>query len=258
MQAVGIREAPVRTRHLSVTAFVAAVLCVCGTAGAWSMLRNYDNDPDLAAAMRYDSEVNKGATREGASQSLAEKHYLAYLTRAKDPDQRARVYVQLGVLFSTNWNKEAGESPDYAKAREYFQHALREAPESVGCPMLRARLGLATPLQTAEECLAIRLDAYRWIESIDEKKIAEKWLRSRPGEKPIDDHIRSEMEVLRNIQLAVISGIIGDARHTQDPDASLRKIADTFPNSKLSEAALEALKPKLERGRETGSHRAAS
>lgn len=203
-----------------------------------SDLVNYENDPDLAAAMGYDSEMN-GGNRQVASQHLAEQHYLVYLQRAQSADQRARVYVQLGVLFSTNWHKEAGEKPDYFKARTYFQEALNCAPDRVGIPMIQARLGMATPLQSREERLSLRLETYRWLNSVDVQQARAHWLRSKPNEVPSDNDVAAEVGVLRNVQLAEQDNIIDEARKSQDPFRSLQKVSDAFPGTDLGNAAAQ-------------------
>lgn len=203
---------------------------------ASDLLINYENDPDLAAAMEWDSECN-GGDRTISSQQLAEKHYLAYLQRAKDADQIAFVYVQLGVLFNTNWHKEAGEKPDYAKARRYFTEALKVAPDRIGIPMIRARLGMVTPLQSAEERLEIRLEVYKWLESIDETSAKAHWFRSHPDEVPTDNDVRTMMGVLKNVRLSESDNILSGARAMKNPLQALQKVIDAFPGTELSEAA---------------------
>jgi hypothetical protein len=226
----------VRFNKQNVARIAVLILTCCGTQILATDIFNYENDPDLAAAIGYDSETN-GGNRHIASQQLAEKHYLAYLQRARDPDQRARVYVQLGVLFSTNWHKEAGEKPDYQKARVYFQEAIRCAPNRVGIPMIRARLGMATPLQSREERLDLRIETYHWMNSIDPRQAHGQWLRSRPDRGPSDTEVSATIGVLRNVQLAEQDNILDEAQKSVDPLRSLQMVAVAFPGTDLANRA---------------------
>lgn len=199
----GVFRYAVRQR-LGVLGFITMLSIGMSAAG---QIANYDGDPDLATAISHDLELN-GGEYAMASQQLAAKHYLLYLERAQDPDQRARVYVQLGALFSTNWIHDAGEQPDYEKARRYFEEALRLAPDKVGAPMIRARLARATPLQNTEERIAIRLAALDWISTLDEARIRAQWLPLRPGEPPTDLQIRQFQRLLENVVSAETENIL--------------------------------------------------
>jgi len=77
------------------------VLCSLATAE----FRNFGNDPELAAAFRFDGEMN-GGDEELSDRARAEQHYLRFIKGSADSAQRARAYVQLGVLYATGINKE--------------------------------------------------------------------------------------------------------------------------------------------------------
>jgi hypothetical protein len=99
-------------------------------------LINYEKNPDLEQAMKYDAEYN-GANLAISSQSKAEEYYLKYLETCKESSQRAKVYCQLGVLFATNFDKNKGEKPDYGKSVNYMKEALLEEPTRIGTETIR-------------------------------------------------------------------------------------------------------------------------
>jgi hypothetical protein len=224
-----------RSWHLSFWSVI-LLLCVLPVNARADVIVNFENDADLGAALRFDSETN-GGNRQISDQAMAEKSYLAYLERARDPDQRTRVYVQLGVLFSTNWHKEAGEKPDYEKARRYFQNALRAAPDRIGIPMIRARLGMATPLQKPEVRLTIRLETYKWLSSVDEQQLRNHWLKSHPTEIPNEDQIKSTLGIVKNVILAENDNIFDEAKKSGNRSEALQRIIATIPNTDLAKSA---------------------
>lgn len=213
---------------------------------------NYEKDPDLEKAMYYDSEQN-GARRDIADRALAEKHYLAYLSRATDKAHRARVYVQLGVLYATNWHAEKGEEPDYPKARQYMRKALAELPNGISREMVRARSFLITPDQSAPERLDIRIDNYKWFSAFDDQAIRANWLHRRPPPtkeqladlppgfnmptEPTPRQLSIFKRNLENFRQAEDTNLIGDALRTKTPLKSLRRIVDELPGTKAAELA---------------------
>jgi tetratricopeptide (TPR) repeat protein len=143
-------------------------------------LKNYDNHPDLAKAMKYDSEKN-GGDRKKADRRKAEYHYLRYLEDAKDSFQRAKVYCQLGSMYAVSFNREKGEKRNYAKARKYYRKVLELEPERIDACIIEARSMLvAFDNPYGFEQLKARLALYKWLSGINEKKLKEKWLPMRP------------------------------------------------------------------------------
>ena len=167
--------------------------------GSFDGILNRDNDPDLAKALAFDSECNEGAKHVPDAQSLAEKHYLAYLGRATDSALRARVYVQLGVLFATNYHPEFGEKPDYAKSVAFMNKALAEEPKRIGWATVRARLFRVTPSQSRDEQHRLRAANLEWLRSIDGRTLRERWLPVTPGQGPDDEQVRSFLSNLANV-----------------------------------------------------------
>ena len=104
-----------KSNPLVIATLLIAPLLLAAVAGAG--FRNYEKDPDLEAAFAFDSELN-GGDRKIADRAKAEEHYLRFLSRSRDSAQRARTYVQLGVLYATNYHREKGEEPDFAKSVE--------------------------------------------------------------------------------------------------------------------------------------------
>jgi len=229
-------------KNLYLGTFFVALLILQALAQAGDLV-NYENDAELSKAISYDSELN-GGDRKTASQSLAEMHYLAYLTHSSNVDQIARVYVQLGVLFSTNWHREYGEKPDYEKARHYFAEALKVAPDRLGVAMIRARLGMATPLQSSDERFDIRLKAYKWLVSVDKNQLKEHWLKASPSDVPRADEIQAELGIFQNVIVAEQDNVLFEARKSSDSAKALERIVREVPTSQLALVA-ERIQAKL-------------
>lgn len=218
------------------TALVVALMIAASAGSAIALtVHNYENDPDLAEALRFDAE-NNHADPNVSSQGQAEKYYLAYLQRATDPDQRARVYVQLGVLFATNYDSKRGEKADFDKSKRYFSQALECAPERVGLPILWARLGMVNGY-SREERLSRLLDVYRWMTSITSKEMKEKWLPSYPGDVPSDADIAVTMDIIAHVQESQEINILDDACRSSDPFRALQQVVDTLPDTDLAKRA---------------------
>jgi hypothetical protein len=156
------------------------MLLTCSTLQA--KIINFDNDPDLTQAIYYDLERNGGISKQ-ADRELAEKFYLSYLKREDiNSSQRARIYSQLGVLYTTASNLEKGEKADYKKAKSYFEKCLKIEPERIGYETLRARSMLpAVSNISGMERLKERVEFYEYLTTIDESQIRNNWL-------PIPEH----------------------------------------------------------------------
>jgi hypothetical protein len=155
---------------------VGASLVLCMLAGSSRGLMNYSNNPDLAQAMQFDPETNRVGMRT-ADRAKAEYYYLKYLEQEKEPFQRARVYCQLGALYAVTFNREKGEEPNDAKARQYYKKVLELEPQRIGRPTMTARgmlIGLDHP--PGMERVKAGMELYQWFASWDEAKIREQWL----------------------------------------------------------------------------------
>jgi hypothetical protein len=212
---------------------IGAILCSGQHAHA---IVNYEKDPSLELAIGYDSELN-GGDRTRASHELAERDYLAYLKRATDSFQRARVYVQLGVLFNTTWHPEYGENPDYPKARRYLSRALEEEPKRIGWATIRARLGLIGVDTTPDENFSIRMKFYDWLMSADADAVGNLWLPKRLDEKPTELNIRTFMNVIADVDEAESLNLAHAALATSNPSESLASILRTFKGTNAARAA---------------------
>ncbi len=153
--------------------------CLCG-------VLNYDNDPDLDKALKYDLEMNGGKYKV-ADRTLAEKYYLTYLKKNPDVEsfQKARIYAQLGALYTVAMNPRLDEKRDLEKARLYFEKVLECEPERIGHTTLRARNMLVT-LRTKSvgfNRLKARVKYYEFLDNIsklDKESIKKLWLPKRP------------------------------------------------------------------------------
>lgn len=142
-------------------------------------LVNYENDPDLAKAMEYDLEMNRGDLTKYNRQE-AERYYLKYLEKAKDGFQIARVYCQLGAMYAVAFDAQSGEKSDIEKARKYYKKVLETEPERIGRPTIVARNMLASMLPCDLNRIKARIEVYKWVDGITEEHLREKSLPRRP------------------------------------------------------------------------------
>jgi hypothetical protein len=148
---------------------------------------NYDNHPMLAEALSHDLEMNGGDYLK-ADRAVAEKQYLAYLEARKDlPSfQKARIYTQLGALYTTAINENKGEERDLRKARSYFEKALVSEPNRVGLATLRARSFLSElKPEIGFDRVKSLMGYYEYLGKLDEKTVRRLWLPERPDEEPL-------------------------------------------------------------------------
>lgn len=223
-------------------------VCLSQSSISFARLVNYENDPDLALAMKYDAEYN-GGDLTIANQSLAEKNYLKYLEKCKESSQRAKVYCQLGVLFATNWYAQNGEKPDYEKSVMYMKKVLEEEPVRIGQETQRARAFLNTPLASREESMNLRMQHYEWLlktkSTIESASPAsEIWLPIVPGEPLSTDKIESFKSLYMDSLSVQASNLVGCADSYPDPIdkiLNLQKIIDRFPNTDAAKEAVSRL-----------------
>ena len=190
---------------------------------------NYDNDPDLNEAFRHDSEY--AVNQEDASRIEAEASYLRYLEKNNLPSfQQAKVYCQLGVMYTTTAIADRGEDVDYYKARMYFEKVLELEPERIGNATIRARTFLASlPDQSSDDNISKGLDVYEWASAITKETLQKNWLPNRPEETEIprlvllsmDNYIPNIVEVMAGNSLALIS-------RTEDRDLRLKRVSERF------------------------------
>lgn len=202
-------------------------------------INNYDNDPDLARAMRFDSEQN-GHDKDAANQARAEAYYLKFLERAPDTYRRVAVYTQLGVLFSTSFQPEKGEKRDLAKAGAYFARAIEEAGDRVSRAAIRARLNRTTPNLPPEQRIRMRIDLFELLEEIgnlDHADLQGRWL-TPPGFAPptITETTRFQ-DLTVNFRDTTAWNMTGEAFLTDDPVKYLNMIKERLPGTRAAEMA---------------------
>lgn len=162
---------------------VAVMLFVAYPEAVYALV-NYNNHPDLAKAMEFDSEKN-GGNEKKADRSKAEYHYLRYLKDAKESFQRARVYCQLGSMYACSFNEERGEKRNIQKARKYYRKVLEIEPERIDACMIETRSMLASFEHAyGFDQLKARVEIYKWLAEFDEQKLKDKWLPLRPPHIP--------------------------------------------------------------------------
>lgn len=197
-------------------------------------------DPDLQAAMSYDGTFNGGDLSK-CNQALAEKYYLKYLDRCTDTAERARVYSQLGSLFNTNFQLSLGEKADYAKARLYFAQALKEEPDRIGEATLQARGGMASPLQSPEERLRIRIDLYKWLSRLRAATPSDQLLLGHMGHRSRESDLRSLLGLAAAVQASASANMLYEVRRSKNRVQSLQEIVRELPGTKPAAAAQEKL-----------------
>lgn len=172
-------------------------LLLCLGYPSWGLVNvvNYDNHSALAKAKEYDltMDLKKLYKPDGsfdmvlydsyvarADRALAEKYYLEYLKDVNESFQRAAVCARLGEMFSGSVSHHVATTWDRSKARMYYGKALEAEPERIGWPTLQARGFFATDANSPEAQLESYMDYYEWLLSLDEKKLREKALPTRP------------------------------------------------------------------------------
>ncbi len=169
---------------------------------------NFRDNPDLAKAMKFDLSDPK-ADRSQANGKLAEKHYLAYLEVETESFQRARVYAQLGNIYSGGVDAKVAAKWDLKKAKHYFDKVLEEEPERIGLPTISAHGFQAMSHQDFSENYASLLDYYRWLTSIKSEKLKDIILPSRPGQQKIlPEAINSTMNFVKEMRHVTERNII--------------------------------------------------
>jgi hypothetical protein len=207
-------------------------------------IRNFRDDPDLAKAREYDRELTSDRTQ--ASQDLAEKHYLAYLERETESFQRARVYAQLGAIFTNAVDIEAGEKRDIDKGRAYFRKVLEEEPYRIGRCTLQARLNLVGAEPNRINKVQAQMACYKLLMSLDESTVRSRWLPVTPEEQDQGPSGREVEWMLNKIQghkatAAYNLVSLAASRSTPNRNQGLREIIEEFPGTEAADLAQKAL-----------------
>lgn len=199
-------------------------------------LRNYENDLVLEKAMSYDAEYNGGKHIQDAQQ-LAEQHYLEYLKTSTNSAQRAKVYVQLGVLFGANFSKDHGGGADYDKCVKYMKLALKEEPKRVGEEMIRARLFLVTPKLDRTAHFEQRLKSYQWLTGLDEQFVKNNWLPILGEKRPEQRDLKVFMNYLTNVTDSETTNMVSLASNFKDPAPYLERLVKEAPGTPAADKA---------------------
>jgi len=201
---------------------------------------NYNNDPVLAEAFRYDAEMN-GGNMDLADRAKAVKCYLAYLEHVpkKDTARRAWVYGRLGALHAVAVNRKRGEQPDRQKAKQYFQKVLELEPDRIGRPTIAARAYLAGTTEDIKAKVAALMDLCAWLQPIDEQACIDRWLPRRPDRaKPTKRELRGLVSLCKGMRSATQSNMVVAAMSHRlslaDRVAALRQIIERFPGTEAA------------------------
>ncbi|HUU84565.1 MAG TPA: hypothetical protein VM243_13790, partial [Phycisphaerae bacterium] len=170
-----------------------------------------------------------------SDQALAARYYLAYLAKVKNPERRARILVQLGSLYSTNFLLSKGEKPDYGRAAKYFKQALEAEPNRINAPMLRARLNLVHSGMSAEERLHGRMELYEWLLSLNEEKIRELAMPDNPGETISEADLKWLVKYCGTVTTITAGNLVGGAKNTGQPLKYLNVIRNRFPGTEAAQ-----------------------
>ena len=233
------------TKYHKNSALFLIVLVLTSSSVAGLAIRNYDNDPDLARALRFGraGTSNKSKTER----ELAEKNYLEYLKKDIPSFQKARVYFMLGNLYTVGSDPRNGIMPDNEKGDRYLEKVLQLEPERIDPVTMRARtLSSISPKLSREENLKNILDVYEWLCSLTEEKCMRLWLPLEPDQKAI-----------LPITLKQLKNFVPNTRHTTavntldivimmpDQEARLKEIIERFPGKKIAHMARDLLKYQL-------------
>ena len=217
----------------------AMVLFIAGVGNCLALV-NFRNDPDLAKAMEYDSELTHDKSL--VDRELAEKYYLIYLEKETESWQKAQIYAQLGAIHLTALNREKGEMPDRETGRQYFEKVLELEPERIGRATYRARTMLASLGETRGERLRANMEVYEWMQGVDEEEIINNWLPTEPSNtKPTPLQLRKTISVFETIDESLSINIAVGAWGMEDGKKCLNEVKERFPGTLAAEHADEKL-----------------
>lgn len=212
---------------------------------SFDQLRNIRGDEDLAEAMANDGEYNRKGS-EGTNRKAAESSYLAYLEKETDTSIRARVYTQLGILYTTNFWPEHGDRRDMEKARQYLQLALEEEPERLSRATYQARSHQIGPDMTGLESFEARRELYTWILEVI-PKAEELWMSSEGAGPPDPSALSSLVSLMEATLISQGDALVTDAHHTPNVEEYLAEIIKLFPGTYAASLATETLEKRRNR-----------
>jgi hypothetical protein len=215
--------------------------------------QRFADDPDFARALRFDLEMGHGRKEEKeiADRDKAVEFYLKYLEKDGIPAyQRARVYVQLGIQFTTLSNPRKGQERDEERARRYFERAIELDPERISRSMIRARTLLGSlGGKTREESFGMWMETYDWLLSLDEAAFEKRAFPVRQR-----STIRNLIEAVKG---STAANAVSSASSLPDGEARLRKLIEDYSGTPIVEKARKQLQTKGPNGpgARTGSDR---
>jgi len=204
---------------------------------------NYDNNPLLAEAFRYDLEMN-GGNVETADRAKAEEYYLAYVKQLPETNtaQRARVYAQIGALYAVAVNLKRGEQVDREKAKQYFLKVLSLEPDRIGRATIAARAHLAGMAGSRQEKVEAWMDVYGWLHGVDRRQCIARWLPTRPSrDVPDETELRGVINLSRSVSSMAQTNMIMAAASLPDRAFWLGRIIERFPGTEAADLAQKAL-----------------
>lgn len=221
------------------------VLFLTSSSIASLAIRNYDNDPDLAAALEHDSA--EAIDRSKVDRELAEKYYLEYLKKDVPSFQKARVYLLLGSLFTVGSDPKNGIMPDREKGHMYLAKVLELEPERIDSATIRARTLLASsPLFSREEALQKHLDVYEWLSSLNEEKFHKLWLPLEPDQQAIlPITLKRLQNYVPNVKHTTAVNTFALVAWMPDHEARLAEIIERFPDKEIADMARDLQKFQL-------------
>lgn len=204
---------------------------------SFDLLQNLGGDKDLAKAMANDGEFNRKGVL-GTNRKVAESSYLAYLEKEADTSIRARVYTQIGILYTTNFASENGDLRDMDKARKYFQLALEEEPERLSRATYQARSHQIGPDMTGLESFEARKELYAWILEVI-PQADELWMSSEGAGPPDPSALSSLVSLMEDTLITQGDALVTDAHHTSNVEKYLAEIIKLFPETYAANLATE-------------------
>lgn len=264
LQSRGLTRVEIAYRGVVQVAWM-LLLCLGPVRSASAQLVNYENDPVLAKAMERDSVLAKDKTL--VSQALAEKHYLQYLQGAKNKDLRAKAYFQLGYIHSAGARRGTEDRRDLAKARRYYEMAIKEDPTGICQELLFARTQLASVTEAGDRRRARYVEVYRYLMSLNEGVIAKNIVLPVPPRELTPDvggpdpkgvaaaaaQVSRQQATRRLVRLtsavktSTAHNMVSIASNSPVPEAELGKIVAMFPATdeivQLAQKQLQRLAP---------------
>ena len=183
------------------------------------------------------------------SRAQAEEYYKEYLLQSDNREQKARVLVILGRLYSTSARPQYGEPTDRGRASEYFRQAIEEDPDGISRELIGARSHLMGFVAGRKERLSAHLDFIQYLSNLSQEDIEK---RCRPMT-PSGDRKYSAEETAKYIKLSkpiAQANALELAGNTPLPavvegdvtsDIMLREIIRRFPNTAFAERAQSKL-----------------